>query len=236
MVQIQIISKIIESQNISILEDNLITSEYFTECKAEIEFIQKHFEDYGNVPDKLTFLSKFPEFEIVEVAESDEYLVNTIREEFLYYRYVPVIEKAAELLKDDSNAAAEYLNHEMKNLEPNYAVGGIDIVAQAQDRYDEYLERKNHQDNWYLTTGFPELDDVIHGFQCGEEYVVIVARTNQGKSWILEKICTHIWQLGFNVGYISPEMGATSIGYRCDTLTQHISCKPSISTVCGGLV
>ena len=47
---------------------------------------------------------------------------------------------------------------------------------------------------------------------------VIFARTNQGKSWVLEKICTHIWQLGFNVGYISPEMGPSSIGYRFDTL------------------
>lgn len=225
MVQVQIISKILESQDISILEDNLLTSDYFTENKSEIKFIQEHYEKYDNVPDKLTFLSKFPDFEIVEVTESDEYLVDTIREEYLYYRSVPVVQKIAELLKDDANAAAEYMMHSTKELEPNYAVGGIDIVAQAQKRFEEYVKRKNHQDDWFLTTGFSELDDIIHGLQCGEEYVVIVARTNQGKSWILEKMCTHIWQIGNNVGYISPEMGATSIGYRFDTLLNHFSNK-----------
>ena len=52
---------------------------------------------------------------------------------------------------------------------------------------------------------------------------VIVARTNQGKSWVLEKMATHVWQLGFNIGYISPEMGAVSIGYRFDTLHKNFS-------------
>ena len=32
-----------------------------------------------------------------------------------------------------------------------------------------------------------------------------------------------MWQIGFNVGYISPEMGASSIGYRFDTLTKNYS-------------
>ena len=64
---------------------------------------------------------------------------------------------------------------------------------------------------------------MIHGIQRGEELLVLFARVNQGKSWVLEKICTHIWQIGYNVGYISPEMGATSIGYRFDTLVKHYS-------------
>ena len=86
------------------------------------------------------------------------------------------------------------------------------------EQLEEYLERKNNSDRWFFTSGFPELDDIIHGIQRLEEFLVIVARTNQGKSWVLEKIVTHIWQLGFNVGYISPEMRASSIGFRFDTL------------------
>ena len=70
---------------------------------------------------------------------------------------------------------------------------------------------------------FEELDDLTHGIQRGEELMVIVARTNQGKSWVLEKMCTHVWELGFNVGYISPEMGAINIGYRFDTLHNNFS-------------
>ena len=36
-------------------------------------------------------------------------------------------------------------------------------------------------------------------------------------------MCTHIWQTGYNVGYVSPEMSASSIGYRFDTLHSHYS-------------
>ena len=104
-----------------------------------------------------------------------------------------------------------------------FNLGGIDIVNDAELRYEEFIQRKEHQEKWFFTTGFKELDDLIHGIQRGEELLVLFARVNMGKSWVLEKMCTHIWQIGYNVGYISPEMGATSIGYRFDTLVNHYS-------------
>ena len=223
MVALQILSKILFTQDNSIIEDNLLTEEYFTGYTDEFNFIQEHIKQYGNVPDTATFLARFPTVELVEVAESDRYLVDTIREEYLYYKSVPIIQKAAELLKTDSNIAAEYLINEMKTLQPNYNLGGIDIVNDAQLRFDEFLQRKEHQEKWFFTTGFRELDDLIHGIQRGEELLVLFARVNMGKSWVLEKMCAHIWQIGFNVGYISPEMGATSVGYRFDTLVNHYS-------------
>lgn len=223
MIALQIISKIVSSASNSLVEDNFLTEDYFAGYEAEYNFIQDHVKQYGNVPDKATFLAAFPEFDLVEVAESDTYLIDTIREEYLYRKSVPVIQKAAELLQSDSNAAAEYLLGAMKDLQPAYKLGGTDIISAAADRLTQFLERKEHQENWFFTCGFPELDDLIHGIQRGEEFFVIFARTNQGKSWVLEKMCTHVWQIGYNVGYVSPEMGATSIGYRFDTLNQHYS-------------
>lgn len=223
MVSLQIISKILATQDNSIIEDNLLSSDYFVGYENEFNYIQEHKKQYGNVPDKATFLSKFPDIELVEVTESDKYLVDSAREEYLYYKSVPVIEKAAELLKSDSNAAAEYLINSIRDLQPSYNLGGTDIIADAKERFDQFIERRDEQAKWFFTTGFPELDDLTHGIQRGEELAVIFARTNQGKSWILEKICSHVWQIGFNVGYISPEMGASSIGYRFDTLTKNYS-------------
>lgn len=223
MVALQIISKILQTKDISILTENQLTDEYFPEYADEFAYIMNHYADYGNVPDKATFLAQFPQFEIVEVDESDQYLVDTIREEYLYYQAVPVVQQIAKLLKTDANAATEYMLNAMKDLQPNYNLGGTDIIARAQDRYDEFLNRRDNHDARFFTTGFPELDEVIHGLQRGEEFGVIVARINQGKSWVLEKICTHVWEIGFNVGYISPEMGELSIGYRFDTLYKNFS-------------
>jgi len=223
MVSLQIISKILATKDSSILEDNLLTRDFFVGYENEYDFLVQHEKEYGAVPDKATFLSKFPDVELVEVSESDKYLVDTIREEYLYYKSVPVVQKIAELLKTDSNAAAEYMIHAVKELQPTYRLGGTDIISQAEERYKQFIDRKENQDEWFFTTGFEELDDLIHGIQREEELFVIFARTNQGKSWVLEKICTHVWEIGFNVGYISPEMGSNSVGYRFDTLYQNFS-------------
>ena len=225
MVQLQILNYILQKADDSILTENELTSDYFLGYEAELKYIQEHKEKYGNVPDKETFIEKFPNFDIIEVNESPKYLVDTIREEHLYTVSVPVVQKFAELLKTDANAAAEYLKSQTQYLQPNYTIGGIDITKQADKRYSEYIDRKQNQKNWYFESGFTELDDIIHGIQRGEELFVLFARLGQGKSWILAKIVGHVWRLGFNVGYVSPEMSYNSVGFRFDTLLGHFSNK-----------
>lgn len=223
MVELQIINRVLQTQDISILENNQLDAEYFPEYSEEYEFITNHYKEYKNVPDKTTFLAEFNEFDFIEVTESEEYLVRKIREEYLYYKSVPVVKNIAKLLKTDANSAVEYMIQSMKDLQPNYNLGGVDIIQQADKRLEAYIDRRDNQDNWFFTTGFPELDDITHGIQRSEELVLIFARTNQGKSWVLEKMCTHIWEIGFNVGFISPEMGELSVGYRFDTLHKNFS-------------
>lgn len=223
MISLQVISKVILSQDDSFIENNNITEDYFVGYEAEIRFINEHKKAYGNIPDKLTFLSKFPDFELVDVQESDRYLIDTLKEEYLFQKSVPVVQTIAKLLETNANDAVEYMLQAVKTLQPEYQIGGVDIIHNAQDRYEQFLARKEHPDNSFFTTGFPELDDIIHGIQRVEELFVLFARINQGKSWILEKMCTHVWQLGFNVGYISPEMTPSSIGYRFDTLYKNFS-------------
>lgn len=223
MVALQIISKVLESKDISIIEDNLLTEDYFQGFENEYEFIMDHYEQYGTVPDKATFLGVFDDMELVEVTESDEYLVNTIREENLYYRSIPVVKKIAELLKSDSNAAVEYMHHALKDLQPDYHIGGMDIIKQHKEIEQSVRDRRNKDILSFISTGFKELDDITGGLQVDEELCVLIARINEGKSWVVEQILTHIWKIGLNVGLLSPEMGAISIGLRFDTLHGHFS-------------
>ena len=222
MIALQIINKIIETKDFSIITDNFLDVSYFTGYEEEFTFIKEHYERYGNVPDKATFIAKFPDLDFVEVRESNEYLVDTLREEDLYRRSVPVVQKMAELLKGNANEAVEYLLKEIPNLQPQYNLSGVDIIHN-NERLKTFVERADNPEGFYFTTGLEELDGITHGIQRGDELMVLFARTNQGKSWMLAKICTHIWQIGFNVGYISPEMSPTNIGYRFDTLYQNFS-------------
>ena len=64
---------------------------YWELYKSGLDEMMKRLEPkillvYGNVPDKATFLAKFNEFELVDVEESDKYLIDKIREEYNYYK------------------------------------------------------------------------------------------------------------------------------------------------------
>lgn len=222
MVSLQILNRVISTKDISIITDNNLTIDYFLEYEDEYSFIKEHFDNYKNVPDTETFINKFPDFELLEVNESDRYLVDAIREEYLYSKSVPVIKKAAELLKSDANEASRYLQSELVNLTPNYTTPYVDIIH-SNNRVEMFEDKSNNKDKWFIPTGFEELDDIIYGWQCGEEFVVIFARTGIGKSWVLVKTVQHAWEIGKNVGYVSPEMSADKIGYRFDTLNNHFS-------------
>lgn len=222
MVQLQLLNKILTTKDMSILSENGITKDFFIEYEGEFNFLQEHYSTYNAVPDLETFVSKFPSFEPLIVAESDRYLIDTIREEYLYSKSVPVIKKAAELLKADANEASRYLQSELVNLTPNYTTQFVDIIH-SNNRVKVFEDKSLNKDKWFIPTGFEELDAIINGWQAGEELVVIFARTGQGKSWLLVKFMQHAWLIGKNVGYVSPEMSANKIGYRFDTLNKNLS-------------
>lgn len=223
MVQLQILNKVLADKDYSIIEKNALDESYFDAYPGEYTFIKDHYDKYKNVPDTATFLDKFPEFDLIEVNESTKYLVDKIREEHLYQISAPILQKAAELYGTGSTQAVEYLIGHIEKIRPNYGIGGVDIIQSANDRYKAYKKKLQNHNDFYFSTGFNELDEILYGIQRGEEFFVIFARVNQGKSWILEKMCTSVWAQGYNVGYISPEMSAESVGYRFDTLYRNYS-------------
>ena len=225
MIELQILSKVLNTKQMSFLELNNITDDYFITYPEEYDFIKEHYNKYGNVPDVETFLDKFNNFEILDVKESDEFLISTFKEEYQFSKLVPVVQRVADLLQTDSVSAVEYLQTAMNDFKPVDFNVGMDIITDANIRYDEWQERKENPEKYMLETGFFELDEVIGGYQCGEELVVIFARTGQGKTWVLMKSLQHNWSMGKRVGLIEPEMSVTKTAYRFDTLQSNISNK-----------
>ena len=224
MTSLQTQNKIINTKNYDIVTHNALDKTYFYPYEKEFEFIDTHYNTYGNVPDKETFLVEFPEFDTFEVTESDQYLVDRLNEEHLYSCAVPILEKSAEILKGNSIDAVNFLMQKIPTLNKNVGIKTTDIIHSADIRYRDYEKKLNGEDDrFFLSTGFHELDYTIHGWQRGEELVVLFARTNQGKSWVLVKTLTEAWRSGNNVGLISPEMSANRIGFRFDTLYKHFS-------------
>lgn len=224
MTELQVVSRILNQKSLGIITENNITDDYFISYKSEYEFIKHHVEQYGNVPDKETFLASFPEFQIIDVLETDNFLVNTFNEEYLYSLVVPFINQSAKLAQTDSRSALEYMQAELpKLIAQNSQKIGNDIIKNAKDRYEEYESKKINQENFFIPTGFRELDNITGGLSCSEELVVIFARTGVGKSWVLIKILQNAWKEGNRVALLEPEMSANKTGYRFDTLNQNFS-------------
>lgn len=223
MVTLQILNKVLEEQDLSLIIDNDLNIDYFNDYHDEYEFIKNHFDQYGKVCDKETFIKQFPNFDFFHVTEPNQYLLDTIREEYLYSQTVPIINKTTELMQGNTYDAMEYLFSQLKTLDTNTETRIVDIIEGYSQRLKEYEDKLNNPKSYTMSTGFMELDNLINGFERGEDLVVLFARTGQGKSWVLCKMATHVWQLGYNVGYISPEMSPSKIGYRFDTLFKNFS-------------
>lgn len=227
MFEQSIISKLLEGGSLDVLHTNNVSSEMFLTCGSEIAFILKHYEQYKQVPDKITFLSEFHDFQMLEVSESMDYLVYKLKEAYTYTKLAPIIQNAADRVRKDSIDAIDYLKDQLTQLERAVPVSGnkdgYDIISNAKDRLVEYKKRCEVKGLIGIPTGIPKLDELTNGWLWGEELVVITGRTNVGKSWMAEYFATIAYDLGYKILFYSGEMSKEIIGFRFDTLNKHFS-------------
>lgn len=221
----QIISKILYAKDIELLESIRSRVDDFLGFENEVNFILEHYDKYKSIPDVSTYLNKFKQENIEEVTEPNEYLIQALNDTVLFNRAVDVFQESSQKLQEgDSNGAVELLKQALEtDLQPSYSFNDVGIVADVDNRINQYEYANQNPTSAFIPTGFDEIDADIYGLQKGEELVVLYARTNHGKSWISEAICTHSVEQGYNAGYFSPEMSAKDIGYRFDTLHANLS-------------
>ena len=223
MIQLQFLNKVLQCHDASLLVTNNLTQEYFSDYQEEFNFIQQHLRKYGTVPDEVTFLTKFPEFDIIKVEESDSYLIDALFEDRNKRMLARVFNKVRELL--NVGKVEEAMNTYMaasSDVVKATHLEAVDILSDTS-RYDAYIERTEDYNKYYVKTGIKELDDIIGGWDRKEELALIAARTNVGKSWMLLKVAIAAAEQGLKVGLYSGEMSENKVGYRIDTLISHIS-------------
>lgn len=223
MIQLQYINKLLDSEDTSLILLNNLDDSFFSDYKEEFHYIKKHIDDYGKVPDKVSFLSKFPEFDIIEVKEDNNYLLNALYEDKNKRLLAATFNKVRNLLNEGkTEEALEVYTSSADIAIKAKHLDSVDILRDTS-RYEAYLERCDDFNKYYVRTGFKELDEIIGGWDRQEELATIAARTNQGKSWLLLKFAIAAVEQGLRVGIYSGEMSERKVGYRVDTLISHIS-------------
>ena len=223
MIQLQFLNYLLKTKDSSILLVNNLNEDFFSDYKNEYNFIINHLREYGNIPHSITFLNNFPSFDIIEVSESPDFLIDKLYEDKNTRVLASIFNKIKKhLMEGDIDKAMELYTSSTDVVLKAKHIDAVDILTNT-DRYEAYLQRCENFDKFYVKTGFKELDEIIGGWDREEELATIVARSNQGKSWILFKCAVAAVEQGLNVGIYSGEMSERKVGYRIDTLISNIS-------------
>lgn len=223
MIELQVINKILEQGSMAFILRNNLDETYFPEFLDEYKFIFDYFKKYGTVPSRSTFIDHFPEFEILDIRDSEDYLLDKLREEYLFNRSLPIMKEVSERMKTNSFEAFNFLKANMGQLALITDGGATDLIKDGSKRLASLDERASQGSRSCINCGLPELDESIYGWMRGEELVTIMARTGEGKTWLLVYFMVSAWEQGYTVGVYSGEMSAEKIGYRFDTILRNFS-------------
>lgn len=222
MIQLQVLNYLLDTKDVPFISQNELNVEYFSEYPKEYLFIENHLKEYNTIPDKETFIAKFPDFPVIKVNEQADYLISELQNDRNKRKLAGIFNNVRTLLMNNDIDKAIKLFQDAQNIGNTQTVKCVDLVKDTS-RYDEYVAKTQDFNQYYVTTGFKELDDIIGGWDRNEELATIVARTNVGKSWVILKCAVEACKAGLNVGIYSGEMSESKVGYRFDTLLGHIS-------------
>lgn len=219
-IELQIISKILTSDDKKEIDELCDFDEsYYSVFAPQAKYILDHRSRFGDVPDVFTFQAEFPDVTLVQVTESFEYLSSEMKKNKQHIILLEMFNKLKSLGTGDVTEAWKYISNQCDRVSQLDDSRPMNIIKDAKKRSDQILEF-NQQAR--IPTGFPEIDKLMYGgFSTVEELVLIVARTNTGKSWVCTKMMETAQKNGFPVLYYSPEMQSSFLGTRFDTWRGH---------------
>lgn len=227
MIQLQVINYILYKKDVEILTN--YNSNFFPSYENIYDFIKTHYIKYKVIPDKSTVANKFKDtnYSYFDVDESREYLITELEDEYIMKKVASIVNGEGEQLTINPRQVMANIQRELGNISMPKKTYGVNILdeSETENRYNKFLERFNcvDEDVYTFSTGLEKLDEALDRIRREEELIVLYARTNNGKSFIAEKIAASVCEAGHKVGFFSPEMSKDEIGYRYDTLLSNLS-------------
>lgn len=216
-IELQVISRILTSQNSSEIDELLSFDDtYYSVFRDHIRYILNHKSKYRVVPDVFTFLNEFEDIEsLLDVREPISYLSEQMRLNKQRIILIETFNRLKDANQSDIENVWTYIANQVERVHNLESTKPMDIIHQAHER-SEQIKEYNRQAR--IPTGFPEIDRLMYGgMSTVEELLLILARTNTGKSWLCSKMMESAQRHGFPVLYYSPEMQASFLATRFDT-------------------
>lgn len=183
----------------------------------------------GAVPSPQMIQRKFPEYEPPKKGKSKDNLeavMDEIRRRSLYNLMKSGVEKVAQAMKKNDVEGASKLWHQYQSavLQRQSYANVIDLTKTTDQRWKDFVKRRDDKGGTGVPTGFNWTDNVLGGWQ-PEDFVLMIAKTGVGKTW-WALICAIAAQLhGIRVLVVSREMSNKKLALRYDSLIARLSYK-----------
>lgn len=226
----QLISKILDEKNFFITKKYNLTVEDFVELPKVYKFVEQYVrENKGAIPDYRTVQAEFEDFEYMpEVQDTFQYLCKSLKSNTAKRQAFELLQKQAgeqfkklkgadfiEWLKNETQRIYDVTNAQ-SSMGTNYATNGL-------ERKEWYNDTKTKRTNILVPTPYPTLTKLMGGGNELGDYMLLMAYTNRGKSWIGSHFGLAAWEAKFGVLHYSPELTKKQQMDRLDTLKGHFN-------------
>ena len=224
-----LLNKVVQEKDLSSLLSRNVDEHWFVSPadKQLWKFIRDHFTNYGQCPSDKLLVDTFPTYSFEQVDDSVEFLLDKV---FTKRRNAIILDSfnraVIRLEKDqDPEGAVQIVSAVQSQLsaEGFVAVHDIDVTVNAEQRWDDYVTRKNLPNGLLgMSTGFPTIDEATSGLQEGQ-LIVVVAPPKTGKSTLLLQMAYNLHMDGNTPVFQSFEMSNSEQLSRYDAMRARIS-------------
>lgn len=225
----KLLSKVLDEKNYFVLNRyNVNEGDFVTEASV-YNFIKNYVKEYKTTPDYRTVVEEFDDFEYFpEVHDTFPYLCKAVKDATAKRLIFNTLQKEAVEKFPVMNGAkfVEWLQGEVEKVSAMADMStsmGTNFATNGQERLQWYEDSKHKGTDMFIPTPYNTLTSLLSGgFELGD-YVLLMAYTNRGKSWIGTHIGLNAWENQFGVLHYSPELSKHQQIQRLDTLKGHFS-------------
>ena len=157
LIEHQLISKVLDENCFYQLSKYGVTSEDFIAIPAVYTFVSSYVSQYGNVPDYLTVVDKFSNFEYMETANTIAYMAKTLKSHTAKRKAYQLLQNEASEKFDKLNGTqfASWLAEEATAIaeEANMAGRlGTNLAQNGLERRKLYMESKEQGTGKFIAT------------------------------------------------------------------------------------
>lgn len=225
----QLLSKVLDEGNFYVLHRYNIDITDFPTLGDAYAFVREYVKENGRTPDYRTVVAKFPDFEYMpEVSDTFKYLCTRLKAQSAKRAAFDLLQHQAakKFTELSGDQFVKWLKEETAKLEAQTTAAvalGTNYATNGDERLAWYEEAKETRTFTYVPTPYDGLTEALGGgFELGD-YILLMAFTNRGKSWLASHMGLVAWKAGFGVLHYSPELSKKQQALRLDTLNGHFN-------------